>query len=189
METAGVGVATTTSDSPAGNTNPASSQTTTSFHIVRFLQAPVTTLLEHSGFLRPRSSNDYHESETLIQRHHIRSNSSDFGTTRSNGIGGNNEGEVSIRIIGDGEHEEEEHGGESAVIGGDGAGREREMTDSRNLDDGSNNNSDSSNQQRYDLQQISRWIEQILPFSLLLVVVFIRQHLQGTQGLTYLYLL
>lgn len=36
-----------------------------------------------------------------------------------------------------------------------------------------------SNYQRYELQQVGRWIEQILPFSLLLLVVFIRQHLQG----------
>lgn len=34
--------------------------------------------------------------------------------------------------------------------------------------------------QRYDIQHVARWIEQILPFSLLLLVVFIRQHLQGT---------
>ncbi|XP_068668757.1 uncharacterized protein [Aristolochia californica] len=40
------------------------------------------------------------------------------------------------------------------------------------------NNRDSS-YQRYDIQQAARWIEQILPFSLLLLVVFIRQHLQG----------
>ncbi|KAG1338917.1 putative RING finger and transmembrane domain-containing protein 2 [Cocos nucifera] len=40
------------------------------------------------------------------------------------------------------------------------------------------NNRDSS-YQRYDMQQIAKWIEQILPFSLLLLVVFIRQHLQG----------
>lgn len=33
--------------------------------------------------------------------------------------------------------------------------------------------------QRYELQQVGRWIEQILPFSLLLLIVFIRQHLQG----------
>nr|XP_011470999.1 PREDICTED: uncharacterized protein LOC105353484 [Fragaria vesca subsp. vesca] len=33
--------------------------------------------------------------------------------------------------------------------------------------------------QRYDIQQVARWIEQVLPFSLLLLVVFIRQHLQG----------
>ncbi|XP_071907878.1 uncharacterized protein [Coffea arabica] len=40
------------------------------------------------------------------------------------------------------------------------------------------NNRDSS-YQRYDIQQAARWIEQVLPFSLLLLVVFIRQHLQG----------
>ncbi|KAG6509549.1 hypothetical protein ZIOFF_027542 [Zingiber officinale] len=37
---------------------------------------------------------------------------------------------------------------------------------------------DSANQ-RYNIQPIARWIEHILPFSLLLLVVFIRQHLQG----------
>ncbi|KAF8394791.1 hypothetical protein HHK36_018727 [Tetracentron sinense] len=36
-----------------------------------------------------------------------------------------------------------------------------------------------SSYQRFDIQQVARWIEQILPFSLLLLVVFIRQHLQG----------
>ncbi|XP_038991918.1 RING finger and transmembrane domain-containing protein 2-like isoform X3 [Hibiscus syriacus] len=44
---------------------------------------------------------------------------------------------------------------------------------------GVNNNRDSS-YQRYDIQQAARWIEQVLPFSLLLLVVFIRQHLQDT---------
>ena len=39
-------------------------------------------------------------------------------------------------------------------------------------------NRDSS-YQRYDIQQVARWIEQILPFSLLLLIVFIRQHLEG----------
>ncbi|XP_059668178.1 uncharacterized protein LOC132313431 [Cornus florida] len=39
-------------------------------------------------------------------------------------------------------------------------------------------NRDSS-YQRYDIQQAARSIEQVLPFSLLLLVVFIRQHLQG----------
>ncbi|URE13896.1 zinc finger C3HC4 type family protein [Musa troglodytarum] len=52
----------------------------------------------------------------------------------------------------------------------------------RSMDADSNvtggNNRDST-YQRYDIQQIARWIEQILPFSLLLLVVFIRQHLQG----------
>ncbi|KAL4572552.1 hypothetical protein LXL04_019332 [Taraxacum kok-saghyz] len=43
---------------------------------------------------------------------------------------------------------------------------------------GVNNNRDST-YQRYDLQQLARMAEQILPFSLLLSVVFIRQHFEG----------
>lgn len=167
------------------SSNPSSSSSsssTTSFPIVRFLQAPVTTLFEYSGFLRPRSTNNDHESETLISV-----NSSGSSSTGGNNDGSSNEGEVSIRIIGDGEEEGERGGesGESVGIGGDGGGREREVADSSDVDgrNGSNNNDNNnnseSNQQRYDLQQVSRWIEQILPFSLLLIVVFIRQHLQG----------
>ncbi|PON71122.1 Cdk-activating kinase assembly factor [Parasponia andersonii] len=38
---------------------------------------------------------------------------------------------------------------------------------------------DDSSYQSYDIQQIAKWIEQILPFSILLLVVFIRQHLLG----------
>lgn len=52
--------------------------------------------------------------------------------------------------------------------------------------EGSNRESGSTNAgstyQRYDIQQVARWIEQILPFSILLLVVFIRQHLQGTSA-------
>ncbi|XP_043697992.1 RING finger and transmembrane domain-containing protein 2-like isoform X1 [Telopea speciosissima] len=40
-------------------------------------------------------------------------------------------------------------------------------------------NTRDTSYQRYDIQRVARWIEQILPFSLLLLVVFIRQHLQG----------
>lgn len=45
--------------------------------------------------------------------------------------------------------------------------------------DGNGANGRDSSYQRYDIQQAARWIEQVLPFSLLLLVVFIRQHLQG----------
>ncbi|KAL6146370.1 hypothetical protein ACLB2K_057050 [Fragaria x ananassa] len=45
--------------------------------------------------------------------------------------------------------------------------------------DGAGANGRDSSYQRYDIQQAARWIEQVLPFSLLLLVVFIRQHLQG----------
>ncbi|KAB2630389.1 RING finger and transmembrane domain-containing protein 2-like [Pyrus ussuriensis x Pyrus communis] len=45
--------------------------------------------------------------------------------------------------------------------------------------DGTGANGRDSSYQRYDIQQAARGIEQVLPFSLLLLVVFIRQHLQG----------
>lgn len=125
-----------------------------SFPVIRFLQAPVTTVLEYSGVLRPRSNTEYHESESLIHDHH------DTGT---GGVSNGDNGEVSIRI-GEGE----------GVSGG-----EREMADSSDVDGGGSHGGDSSSQQRYDMQQVSRWIEQILPFSLLLLIVFVRQHLQG----------
>ncbi|KAL8106506.1 uncharacterized protein LOC141672746 [Apium graveolens] len=48
--------------------------------------------------------------------------------------------------------------------------------------DANNNANGDSTNQRYGIQQIARWFEQILPFSLLLLVVFIRQHLQGFFG-------
>ncbi|KAL4592170.1 hypothetical protein LXL04_005156 [Taraxacum kok-saghyz] len=82
-----------------------------------------------------------------------------------------------------GADQEEECGSPVAVNRGDGGG-EREVSDSGDGsggNGGSNNNVDSAYQHRYDLQQVSRWIEQILPFYLLLLIVFIRQHLQGTK--------
>lgn len=51
-------------------------------------------------------------------------------------------------------------------------------SDAEAADVGAGNNRDAT-YQRYDIQQAARWIEQVLPFSLLLLVVFIRQHLQG----------
>lgn len=200
METTGVSVDTTSSDafesdnlassnrlSPRITSRSSSSRRTTSspsFPVIRFLQAPVTTILEYSGVLRPRSNSDYHESESLIHDHHhhdTRSLSDSDTATSAN----DDNGEVSIRIIG-AVDPDEQHGGEggepTAVNGGDGDGGERETADSSDADGEngrSGSHSDSSYQQRYDMQQISRWIEQILPFSLLLLIVFIRQHLQG----------
>ncbi|KAL9315153.1 hypothetical protein ACSQ67_016154 [Phaseolus vulgaris] len=137
------------------------------------IQAPLSALLEYSGILPSRSSNNYTQPAPDVV---------------------NNDGEVSIRIIGPAEQEqqprEEQHSPppaaglavglahsqndaaltsasprsdaaeESPVPGGDGVGRD-------------------SSYQRYDIQHAARWIEQVLPFSLLLLVVFIRQHLQG----------
>ncbi|MFS7961022.1 putative transcription factor C2H2 family [Helianthus anomalus] len=196
METTGVSVDTTTSDASVSNninnnsippsSNPLSPRITSStisprrttsssesFPVIRFLQAPVTTVLEYSGVLRPRSNPEYHESESLIHDHHDHDHGSGDLGTGVGSSGGGDSGEVSIRIIG-----EEGRGEAVAVNGGDGRTGEREMADSSDVD-GSGSRGDSSSQQRYDMQQVSRWIEQILPFSLLLLIVFIRQHLQG----------
>lgn len=128
------------------------------FSASSFIQAPLSALLEYSGILRPDPGGASHQE-------------------------GPGSGEVSIRIVGPGEagtaseraeevivEEQEEEGNATraqpsepapAASGGEGA---RESP---------------SSYQRYDIQQVARWVEQILPFSLLLLVVFIRQHLQG----------
>ncbi|KAD2392857.1 hypothetical protein E3N88_39834 [Mikania micrantha] len=195
METTGVSVDITNSDAfvsdNLASSNPLSQsaritsstnssrrrRSSSSFPVIRFLQAPVTTVLEYSGVLRPRSNNDYHESDGLIHdHHHHETSSSTDSDTAASGNGDN--GEVSIRIIG--AADQEERGGEPVVMNaGDGDRREREMADSGGGNGVSGSHGDSSYQQRYDMQQVSRWIEQILPFSLLLLIVFIRQHLRG----------
>lgn len=65
--------------------------------------------------------------------------------------------------------ENRENGGQEVIIerGVNGAGEARE---------GGGNGGGG---QRYDLQQVARWMEQGVPFVLLLFLVFIREHLQG----------
>ncbi|CAM6128425.1 unnamed protein product [Calypogeia fissa] len=46
-------------------------------------------------------------------------------------------------------------------------------------DNGGGANGRETGGQRYDFQQLARWIEQALPFTILLLMVFIRQHLHG----------
>ncbi|KAA8539721.1 hypothetical protein F0562_026413 [Nyssa sinensis] len=158
------------------------------FPALSFLRSPVGTLLEYSGILRPRLSN--HESDERQFHRHL----DDPGSASSSG----SNGQVSIRIIGAGEQDRvdyDENDGNIGQIGGPASehqavsdregsevgGGERPAplaVDSGDGDAANGNNRDSS-YQRYDIQQVARWIEHILPFSLLLLVVFIRQHLQG----------
>ncbi|GFY82030.1 RING/U-box superfamily protein [Actinidia rufa] len=166
------------------------------FSTLSFLRAPVSTLLEYSGVLRPQP--DHHEAENLVINggdEQFRRRSNDFGSVSGSG-------EVSIRIIGAGEQEhvgfeesEEAIGqisgprlGDEGRDGGEVGGGERvsggasssaTANDARNGDGGGDNGGRDSSYQRYDIQQVARWVEQVLPFSLLLLVVFIRQHLQG----------
>ncbi|XXG42863.1 hypothetical protein AAC387_Pa01g3036 [Persea americana] len=170
-----------------------------------FLRAPLSAILEYSGILRTRPG--VLENEGLIDgsgfRNHVQSARLDGPATAAAGDGG----EVTIRIIGAGEHDHVRRDGDSdgngvsasqiagaephaggrndGRGGGRGEGPSISPADSPGGSSGTEagngvggNNRDSS-YQRYDIQQAARWIEQILPFSLLLLVVFIRQHLQG----------
>ncbi|CAH8353675.1 unnamed protein product [Eruca vesicaria subsp. sativa] len=137
------------------------------------IQAPISTLLEYSGLFRPRT-NPSPEAETLVSN-------DDSPVINSNG------GEVAIRIIGNAEQDaaaaaaaESDITGaaQSEVPGSSSSGSGQEGA-SQGESGGGDGASRDSPYQRYDIQQAARWIEQILPFSLLLLVVFIRQHLQG----------
>ncbi|VVB12780.1 unnamed protein product [Arabis nemorensis] len=140
------------------------------------IQAPISTLLEYSGLFRPRTSPPQ-EVEPLV----------------SDDSAGISNGEVAIRIIGNGEQDAETdnsgpreavaHPQSQVLASGDqvdptaaGEGASQAAPGESAAGDAA---SRDSPYQRYDIQQAARWIEQILPFSLLLLVVFIRQHLQG----------
>ncbi|KAL2555886.1 RING/U-box superfamily protein [Forsythia ovata] len=154
------------------------------FSPLRFFNSPVSSLLEYSGILRARP--DFHpDAQPLISEptnNSVTFNDNISSTSNSN----DNNGEVAIRIIGAGEQDRigvVENRGE-----GDQTGPTSEESTGGFVDDngngsrsGSSNdtNRETSSYQRYDIQQVARWIEQILPFSLLLLMVFIRQHLQG----------
>ncbi|CAI9772147.1 unnamed protein product [Fraxinus pennsylvanica] len=163
------------------------------FPFLRFIRSPISTLLEHTGVLRVRPDHPYSEAHPLIPEN-TNSNAqilNNLNSINSNDISNssNNNGEVSIRIIGageqDGDRVVESDGENDQPVSGLGLGTEEsvEVTNGFNGNgtSGSSNetNGESSAYQRYDIQQVARWIEQILPFSLLLLVVFIRQHLQG----------
>lgn len=142
------------------------------------IQAPISTLLEYSGLFRTRP-NPSQEAETLV-------------TDDSSGI---SNGEVAIRIIGNGEQDAETDSNGLREPGG--LGHTELLGSATQVDPIGGAPSEGASQaapgesvagdaatrdspyQRYDIQQAARWIEQILPFSLLLLVVFIRQHLQG----------
>lgn len=107
------------------------------------------------------------------------------------------EEEVSIRIIGEAEHEADRNGVDGEQNGG-GIGNAASSSENEGRDDveddfdsgsGVISNGGDSSYQRYDIQHLARWFEQILPFTLLLLLVFIRQHFQGISFFLFLFLL
>ncbi|XP_015067857.1 RING finger and transmembrane domain-containing protein 2-like [Solanum pennellii] len=174
-----------TSENANGSLSSPTSSNLTAFGVqftpLRFFQSPVSTLLEYSGLFTVRPDNP--ETDPLV----VDDTVTNEAESSSNVGGGNSSsGEVSIRIIGAGENQgiggEDEDDG--SVMDGEEGGAVEERgsgvdASSMVADDDAGNASRDSSYQRFDIQQVARWIEQILPFSLLLLFVFIRQHLQG----------
>lgn len=169
-----------------------------------FLPRPLSALLELTGLMHGRAQSSASESGVAMSTSSV-GQSSD---SERNGDGG---AEVSIRIFGVGEPDQDRDRVDTAsvVVG---ARNSSEASTSQSLSpllpmrvsssDSSPNNATlphSSNaeergeapdaeaagngreaaSQRYDFQQLARWIEQALPFTILLLMVFIRQHLLG----------
>lgn len=127
--------------------------------VLNFVQSPLTSLFENSGLLGGRRSvimSDSQETADQIEDED------------------EEEEELSIRIVGATESEAEHFMANSEP--------EQSASDAGNgsPDDLSNSGRrSSSSSSRYDLQHLAKWVEEILPYSLLLLVVFIRQHLKG----------
>nr|CAB3461851.1 unnamed protein product [Digitaria exilis] len=162
------------------------------FSASSLLQAPLAALLEYSGVVPsgPAPQAAHHRSAAPSSP----SSASEVDGLLSAAAAGN--GEVSIRIQG-GPGDSEAAG---VATTGTSSDDSIEVTASTEVDQASavgrgagaadaeangggggasGNGGGDRGYQRYDVHHVARWIEQILPFSLLLLVVFIRQHLQG----------
>ena len=151
----------------ASNLSSNSSRSGLRFRLREIIRAPLLAFLENSGVF-----------QTWPQSVSI----SDLEMQHDNGAE-----EVSIRIMGGVEEESPANvvvdGGGTVVGNGE---EEMDNFSGRGVEEfrsgvgvDGQTPSPSSTNNRYDIQNVAQWIEQILPFSLLLLVVLIRQHLQG----------
>lgn len=129
------------------------------------IRGPLTGLLEYSGILGGRAGSSNSPETEYLQ---VDSNES-FPVEGEDDD--DDDDEVSIRIIG----AEHEHFSAHQHIPANPA--HVSLSDLTN----------SASTRSYDVQRFVRWLEQILPFSLLLLLVFIRQHLQGISLLLRLF--
>eukprot|EP00250_Pteridium_aquilinum_P022711 c25597_g1_i1 orf=161-1468(+) len=146
------------------------------------LQAPVHALLELVGVSRAHSSFDNGASTIMSPLAGLAGGRSDT------------DAEVAIRITAMGEADQiRTPDSDSVVIGSSSASSVPSLDNATNPVSGSLllagapgtengprlsvRHAEAS--QRYNFQQLARWTEQVLPFSVLLLMVFVRQHLQG----------
>ncbi|KAL5799821.1 hypothetical protein ACOSQ4_032705 [Xanthoceras sorbifolium] len=143
------------------------------------LRSPLSLLLEFSGAI-PATSSRQESQQGLAVNGGSRVQIQTTQLPNSvDGLSSASPGEVSIQII---RQESSETTGTMLENEGD-AGSAIEVGEAVPLVPPSSSMEGSASRdtsyQSYDIQLIARWIEQVLPFSLLLLVVFVRQHLQG----------
>ncbi|KAI3676337.1 hypothetical protein L1987_85943 [Smallanthus sonchifolius] len=148
---------------PASNLSSNSSRIGLGFRLRDFVRPPLLSFLERSGVFHTRSQA---VSGSDLEMQHENAVADEVSIRITSGV----EEELLRNVVADGDEQISERGGEE-VRSGDAVNGVDEQTPSPSL----NNN-------RYDIQNVAQWIEQILPFSLLLLVVLIRQHLQGFFG-------
>ncbi|KAL6865099.1 hypothetical protein ACP4OV_016250 [Aristida adscensionis] len=167
-----------------------------SFSASSLLQAPLAALLEYSGVVPagPAPQPPHHLASPAPASPSSSSSEADGLLSAAAAAAG--DGEVSIRIQGGpgdsdaagapaspGDSIEATAGAEvdqaSAAGRGVGAADAEANGGAGGAGGAAGNGGGDRAYQRYDVHHVARWIEQILPFSLLLLVVFIRQHLQG----------
>eukprot|EP00252_Welwitschia_mirabilis_P004039 TRINITY_DN1418_c0_g1_i6.p1 TRINITY_DN1418_c0_g1~~TRINITY_DN1418_c0_g1_i6.p1 ORF type:complete len:364 (-),score=51.40 TRINITY_DN1418_c0_g1_i6:89-1180(-) len=171
------------------------------FNVMNIIQAPLSSLLEYTGIIRGHSH--HHEGEASGSSRERGDDVGGGGAEVSIRIIGTSEQEhVRVGTLQSNTEQTAATSINSAHIQNDSgtAGVNGDSTGSSSLasvttpltinatsgnvgesDVGGSNNANGREAvyQRYDIQQLARWLEQILPFSLLLLVVFIRLHLQG----------
>uniref|UniRef100_A0A0D9WF60 RING-type domain-containing protein n=1 Tax=Leersia perrieri TaxID=77586 RepID=A0A0D9WF60_9ORYZ len=159
------------------------------FSASSLLQAPLAALLEYSGVVPSGPAAPQPGAPSALSPRPSSSSEADGLLSAAAAVG---DGEVSIRIQGgpgDADNAAASAAEDSieataaadvdqasAAAGRGGADAE---ASGGGADGASGNGGGDRAYQRYDVHHVARWIEQILPFSLLLLVVFIRQHLQG----------
>ncbi|XVF00403.1 hypothetical protein REPUB_Repub03eG0282700 [Reevesia pubescens] len=152
-----------TSSISSGDANDSSRSYAIQLPSFNLFQSPLSLLLEYSGIF---------SNPTINQPRGVFLNT-DFQPLANPTSGA---GEVSIQIIGPARAEEDNA---QTLMAHHGAVEEEEEEDPLTSPSTSNEERSSDSYYRYDIQRIARWFEHILPFALLLLLVFIRQHLQG----------
>ncbi|KAJ9548630.1 hypothetical protein OSB04_021173 [Centaurea solstitialis] len=169
------------SSSTSNLSSNSSSRSGLRFRLREIIRAPLLAFLEHSGVFHTRPQ-PVSVSDLEMQHDNVIGNGLGNGAEEvSIRIMGGVEEEVAANAVADGGGTVGDGEGQMDNFSGRGVEELRSGVGVNGVVDGQTPSPSSTNN-RYDIQNVAQWIEQILPFSLLLLVVLIRQHLQGFFG-------